>query len=129
LSASNLLQRFDGVSNLTENGLVSKKRSHYSTAGLVFEELEPRLLLSADPLAVATDVDAEAVQQVVLDHHETLDDTDQSGFDLASDAVRNELVIIDARAELPAVVQRPDQGATARSNPSYRGAGCSSRWY
>ena len=43
-----------------------KRKSRSDKSAIVFEELEPRLLLSADPLAVATDAGAEGVHELVL---------------------------------------------------------------
>jgi len=77
---------------------VSKKKSHYSRAGLVFEELEPRLLLSADPLAVATDANVATVQELILENDEDHSAIVQSSVDQSFSSVRNELVVIDARA-------------------------------
>ena len=77
---------------------MAKKKSDYSKAGLVFEELEPRLLLSADPMAVATDASSAIVQEIVPGENEDYTAIVQSSVEQASSSVRNELVIIDSRA-------------------------------
>jgi hypothetical protein len=77
---------------------VSKKKPDYRKAGLVFEELEPRLLLSADPLAVATDASVAIVQELVPGENEDPTAIVQSSDEQAFSSVRNELVIIDSRA-------------------------------
>ena len=77
---------------------MSKKKSRYSKAGIVFEELEPRLLLSADPLAVATDASGAIVQELVPGENEDPTAIVQSSDEQAFSSVRNELVIIDSRA-------------------------------
>ncbi len=77
---------------------MSKKKSHYGKAGLVFEELEPRLLLSADPLAVAVDAGAAIVQEHRLEIDENSTAIARTGNDQSLSGVRNELVFIDARA-------------------------------
>jgi len=77
---------------------VLKKKSLYSSAGIVFEELEPRLLLSADPLAVATESSIATVQELVLGDNEDHTTIVQSEIEQALSSVRNELVIIDSRA-------------------------------
>ncbi|NNJ97675.1 MAG: DUF4347 domain-containing protein [Gammaproteobacteria bacterium] len=77
---------------------MSKKKSHYGKAGLVFEELEPRLLLSADPLAVAMDAGAAIVQEHQPETAEDHTPMIRTGIDQPLSAVRHELVIIDSRA-------------------------------
>ena len=77
---------------------MSKKKPDYRKAGLVFEELEPRLLLSADPLAVATDASVAIVQELVPGENEDPTAIVQSSDEQAFYSVRNELVIIDSRA-------------------------------
>ena len=77
---------------------MSKKKTDYRKAGLVFEELEPRLLLSADPLAVATDAGVAIVQELVPGENEDPTAIVQSSDEQAFSSVRNELVIIDSRA-------------------------------
>ena len=77
---------------------MSKKKSHYGKAGLVFEELEPKLLLSADPLAVAADADITPAKELVLDSDEVPAEIVQTHAGQSSAAVRDELVIIDSRA-------------------------------
>ena len=77
---------------------MSKKKSRYGKAGLVFEELEPRLLLSADPLAVAAEPGDAVVKELVLDEHEIQDEIVLSVEEQAVLSERQELVIIDTRA-------------------------------
>ncbi|MGB5518868.1 MAG: DUF4347 domain-containing protein, partial [Gammaproteobacteria bacterium] len=78
-----------------------KRKYGHNKSELIFEELEPRLLLSADPIAVATDAGAESVHQHVLsdnDHEQLLQlNTDQQS-EQQLEHNRTELVIIDARA-------------------------------
>ena len=77
---------------------MSKKKSHHHKTGLVFEELEPRLLLSADPLAVAVDAGETSVHELVVDNNEDLPAIVQTQAEQTDVSVRNELVIIDSRA-------------------------------
>jgi VCBS repeat-containing protein len=77
---------------------VPNKKSHYGKAGLVFEELEPRLLLSADPLAVAVDAGAAIVQEHKLEIDDDPTAITSNGDDQSFSSVRSELVFIDARA-------------------------------
>ena len=77
---------------------MAKKKSDYSKAGLVFEELEPRLLLSADPMAVATDASSAIVQEIVPGENEDITAVVQSSVEQADISERNELVIIHSRA-------------------------------
>ena len=77
---------------------MSKKKSHSGKTGLVFEELEPRLLLSADPLAVATDASVAVVQEHVMGNNEDTAAMVQASVEQSDGTVRNELVIIDSRA-------------------------------
>ena len=78
-----------------------KRKNRSKKTELIFEELEPRLLLSADPLAVATDAGVESVHEHVLsdnEHEQFLQQaTDQLEQQQHQDK-RSELVIIDARA-------------------------------
>ena len=75
-----------------------KKKTHHSNKGLVFEELEPRLLLSADPLAVVTESSVATVQELVIDNNENQAAIVQATAEQSVASVRNELVIIDSRA-------------------------------
>ena len=78
-----------------------KRKSSVSETSLVFEELEPRLLLSADALAVVTDAGVTTVQQLVLTNPGHGDDLQQASIQQAPSEIkqaRAELLIIDSRA-------------------------------
>ncbi len=80
-----------------------KKKSSFSSASLVFEELEPRLLLSADGLAVITESSVATVQELVLGNNEldTLivqQQAEQTSVVVPAKHHGSELVIIDSRA-------------------------------
>ena len=51
-------------------GMPVKRKSRNTETRIVFEELEPRVLLSADPLAVATDANMDTVHEQVIDNNE-----------------------------------------------------------
>ncbi len=78
-----------------------KRKNRSGKNELIFEELEPRLLLSADPLAVATDAGTEAVHEFVLSDQEQDELLKYSNDQLEHtqhQGKRSELVIIDSRA-------------------------------
>ena len=78
-----------------------KRKSRPDKSTIVFEELEPRLLLSADPLAVATDAGADSVHEHVLsdnEHEQLLQRNADPVSEQQDKRDRSELVIIDARA-------------------------------
>ena len=79
------------------------KKTNFSNVNLVFEELEPRLLLSADPLAVITESSVATVQELVPGNDETKSFIVQQQAEQPSVVVqakpnKSELVIIDSRA-------------------------------
>jgi len=81
------------------------KKTNINNANLVFEELEPRLLLSADGLGVLTESSVATLQTLVHGENENIiivqNQTEQSSTiihnKVQSDS-RSELVIIDSRA-------------------------------
>jgi uncharacterized delta-60 repeat protein len=78
-----------------------KRKSRTTETKLVFEELEPRVLLSADPLAVVSDSGVDAVHEQVIDNNEFNSLSQQSSTEhnqVQLEKNRNELVIIDSRA-------------------------------
>ncbi|MBT8134745.1 MAG: DUF4347 domain-containing protein, partial [Gammaproteobacteria bacterium] len=80
-----------------------KKKSNISNANLLFEELEPRILLSADGLAVITESSVATTHELVLGNNEANTLLVQNHTEQASAVVQakhhsSELVIIDSRA-------------------------------
>ena len=80
-----------------------KKKAKLSNAKLVSEELEPRLLLSADGLAVVTESSVATVHELVLGENEAdkfivQNHTEQSSVVVQAKHHGSELVIIDSRA-------------------------------
>ena len=81
------------------------KKTNFTKANFVFEELEPRLLLSADGLGVITDSSVATVQALVHGENENIiivqNQTEQSSTVIHNKVQtdsRSELVIIDSRA-------------------------------
>ena len=81
------------------------KKANFSSAKLVFEELEPRLLLSADGLGVITEASVATLQTLVHSENENIiivqHQTEQSStviHNKVQNDSRSELVIIDSRA-------------------------------
>ena len=78
-----------------------KRKSRNTETKIVFEELEPRVLLSADPLAVATDANVDTVHEQVIDDNEFIQVSQLSTAEHNQQQLnhnRTELVIIDSRA-------------------------------
>ena len=82
-----------------------KKTSVSNTTSLVFEELEPRLLLSADGLAVITESSVATIQNIVHadDEHTMIvqqhaEQTSTAVLNNTQNNHRTELVILDSRA-------------------------------
>ena len=78
-----------------------KRKSRTTETKLVFEELEPRVLLSADPLAVVSESGVDAVHEQVIDNNEFNQLSQQSSTEYNTQQQnqnRTELVIIDSRA-------------------------------
>ncbi|NOQ69082.1 MAG: DUF4347 domain-containing protein, partial [Gammaproteobacteria bacterium] len=78
------------------------KKIKFSNTSLLFEELEPRLLLSADGLAVITEANIATSQELILGDNEikaliVQDHTEQSPPVIKAKQHSTELVIIDSR--------------------------------
>ena len=86
-------------------GRVLNKKANFTKANFVFEELEPRLLLSADGLGVITESSVATVQALVHGENENIiiiqQQTEQPSTVIQNKVhtdSRSELVIIDSRA-------------------------------
>ncbi len=89
-----------GASVIFSLGGRMKQGSRPSKSRLVFEQLEPRVLFSADPLFVPFDggvLQADVEQQSIL-HADLFSTTNPTSADVAAE-VRRELVFVDASAE------------------------------
>jgi tRNA A37 threonylcarbamoyladenosine modification protein TsaB len=78
-----------------------KRKSRSNKSAIVSEELEPRVLLSADPLAVATDANVDTVHEQVIDNNDLVQAAQLSSAEHNQQQLnenRTELVIIDSRA-------------------------------